>query len=168
LADRIRTNRKTYERLLKDDNYTNVRFNPKNGALSAIHKDHNFDPTIGKFGIPRGDYERISLDVLFEYGNSIILGSEKKPDGIKSNEGFLNDKKFDIKGIEGTGKRNLIDKISDAGSKEAEIIVLYYHDADIFDFHKIINAYKGYLNLSKSKRIQTVFYIVDNELYIVE
>jgi len=33
------------------DNYTVVRFNPINGALSAIHKDHFFDPTIGRFGI---------------------------------------------------------------------------------------------------------------------
>ena len=44
LADRIEANSKEYVRLLEDDNYTDVRFNPKNGALSAIHKEHRFDP----------------------------------------------------------------------------------------------------------------------------
>jgi hypothetical protein len=69
LADRIDANRNEYERLLIDDKYTNVRFNSRNGALSAIHKEHNFDPTIGIFGIPRGDYELISLDVRMQAKN---------------------------------------------------------------------------------------------------
>ena len=77
LSEKIEVNRKEYELLLKDPNYMDVRFNPKNGGLSAIHKDHNFDPTIGLFKIARGDYERISLNVLYNYGNSVILGSAK-------------------------------------------------------------------------------------------
>ena len=76
LEDRIEANRIEYERLLKDENYTDVRFNPNNGALLAIHKEHYFDPTIGIFGIQRGDYEKIASEVLFEYGMSIILNSE--------------------------------------------------------------------------------------------
>ena len=122
----------------------------------AIHKEHNFDPTIGKFGIPRGDYERISLDVLYDYGMSIILGSETPIYQVKVAEGTLNGKKFDIKGIEGIGKRNIISKISDAGSQGAEIIVLYYHRVEMFDLQKIINAYNGYLKLSETKRIQNI------------
>ena len=165
LADRIEANRKEYERLLKDDNYTNVRFNPRNGALAAIHKEHNFDPTIGKFGIPRGDYERVSLDVLFEYGNSVIFGSEKLGRNVRANEGFLNGKPFDVKGIEGTGKRNIIDKISDASNKGAETIVLYFHEESVFDRQRIVNAYNGYLKLSKTSRIRTVYYIVADKLF---
>jgi hypothetical protein len=159
--------RKEYERLLKDDNYTDVRFNPKNGALSAIHKEHNFDPTIGKFGIPRGDYERISLNVLYDYGNRVVFGSEKLGRNVRAVEGYLNGKPFDIKGIEGVGKRNIIDKISNASSKGAEIVVLYFHDAGIFDLRKIVKAYNGYAKLSKINRIQTIYYIVDNKLHKV-
>ena len=55
LLKRIEANKKEYHRLLKDDNYIDVRFNEKTGALSAVHKEHNFDATIGKFGIQRGD-----------------------------------------------------------------------------------------------------------------
>ena len=168
LADKIKANRIEYERLLKDDNYTDVRFNPRNGALLAIHKEHFFDATIGKFEIPRGDYEKIAANVLYDYGMSVILWSDKNGIGVRAPEGLLNGKKFDVKGIEGTGKRNIIDKISDAGRQGAEIIVLYYHDAELFDLQKIINAYNGYLKLSKTKRIRTVYYIVENKLFNVE
>ena len=165
LSDKIETNKKEYERLLKDDNYTNVRFNPKNGALSAIHKDHNFDPTIGKFGIPRGDYELISLDVLYEYGNSIILESERLGEGIKTPDGLLNDVLFDIKGIEGNSNRMIKDAISKASGQGAEIIVLYFHDKNMFDRNIVENGYNKYLDNSKSKRIQKVYSIVDGYLY---
>ena len=31
-------------------------FDEFNGGYKVYNKDHFFDPTIGKFGIPRGDY----------------------------------------------------------------------------------------------------------------
>jgi len=168
LAKRIEANKKAYKRLLKDSSYTDVRFNPHNGALSAIHKEHKFDPTIGIFGVPRGDYERIALDVLYDYGRSVILGSEKSKLNKKISEGFLDKKRFEIKGIEGIGGRNIIDKISYAGKQGAEIVVLYFHDTAMFDKQKIINAYNGYLKLSKTKRIQGLYYIVDKKLHRIE
>jgi len=165
LSEKIEVNREEYERLIKDGNYTDVRFNPKNGALSAIHREHHFDPTIGIFGIPRGDYERIALGILYDYGMCIILWSEYTEDGIKAPDGFLDGKCFEIKGIEGIGGRNIIDKISLAGSQGAETVVLYYHNKNMFDLHKIINSYKGYLKLSNTKKIQNVYYIVHKKLY---
>ena len=165
LVTKIEANRKEFERLLKDSDYIDVRFNPINGALVAVHKEHHFDPTIGKFGIARGDYERISLEVLFDYGKTIVLDSEYTKDGIKTPDGFLDGKYFEIKGIEGIGGRNIIDKISDAGHQGAESLVLYYHDSNMFDLQKIINSYKGYSKLSFSKKVKNVYYIVDKKLY---
>jgi len=168
LVNRIEANRLEYYRLLEDSNYTGVRFNEKTGGLLAIHREHNFDPTIGKFGIPRGNYELISLEVLFEYGKNVILESEYMKDCVKTPEGFLDGKRFEIKAIEGTGKRNIIGKISDAGKQGAESVVLYYHDTKMFDKHKIEKAYNGYLKLSKTKRIKTIYYIVDNKLFKID
>jgi len=153
---------------LKDDNYTEVRFNPKTGALSAIHKEHNFDKTIGKFGIPRGDYERISLAVLYDYGYSVILESEKLGRKTKVAEGHLNGKLFEIKGIEGDSKNNIIKDIKDASKKRAEIIVLYYHEKNLFSEKQLQKSYQSYLRNSKSKRINTVYYIIDNKLYTIK
>jgi len=168
LVNKIEINKKLYKRLLKNRNYTDVRFNPKTGALSAIHKEHCFDHTIGIFGIPRGDYERITVEILFDYGRCVILESENKDIGTKTPEGLLDGKKFEIKGIEGTGKRNIITKISDASKQGVETVVLYFHDMNMFDLQKIINAYNKYLKLSKSKRIHNVYYIVDNKLHKIE
>jgi hypothetical protein len=165
LADRIEANRKEYYRLLNDCNYTNVRFNEKTGGLAAIHREHNFDPTVGIFGIPRGDYERISLDVLYEYGNSVILGSEKLGRKTKIAEGYLNEKLFEIKAIEGNSENNIIKDIKDASKKHAEIIVLYYHDKSLFSEKQIRKSYQSYLRNSTSKRIQHVYYIIDKKLY---
>jgi hypothetical protein len=164
---RIEANRAEYERLKKDGNYVDVRFNPKTGALSAIHKEHKFDPTIGIFGIERGKYERISLDVLYKYGRSIVLGSEKTPRGVKAAEGILDGKLFDIKGVEGTGSNNIINNIKDASKKGAKSLVLYYHDKKMFSRTQISESYNRYFRTSKSKRIKTVYYIVDGKLYLL-
>ena len=40
LANRIEANREEYERLLKDSNYSDVQFDPKNSGLMAVHKGH--------------------------------------------------------------------------------------------------------------------------------
>ena len=163
--ERIEANRKEYERLLKDDNYTDVRFNPENGALAATHKDHNFDNAIGVFGIKRGEYERISLDVLYKNGNRVVLGSEKTGYKKKVADGILNEKKFDIKGVEGTGENNIINDIKDVNKKGVESIVLYYHKRNLFDEKRLKEGYNSYLRNSKSKRIQNVYYIVDRNLF---
>jgi hypothetical protein len=165
LADKIEANRKEYERLLKDDNYTDVRYNPRNGALSAIHKKHHFDPTIGIFGIPRGDYERITSEVLYDYGRSVVLLSEQMTRGIKMQDGLLDGYKFEIKGIEGTGKNNIINHLKDANKKDAEAIVFYYHDKNLFSIKQVQESYQFYLRNSRSKRIQYVYYIVDRKLH---
>jgi hypothetical protein len=162
---RIEANRAEYERLKKDGSYVDVRFNENKGGQLAVHIDHHFDSTIVRFGIPRGDYERIAAETLYRYGRSAVLGSEKMPDGVKTPEGLLDGVKFDIKGIEGTGKRNIIDKISLASRQNAEAIVLYYHDKNMFDEQRAINAFHGYLKLSKNRSIKTVYYIVNGKLH---
>ena len=168
LVDYIEANRKEYERLLKDENYTDVRFNPINGALSAIHKDHRFDSEMGIFGIERGEYERISLNVLYEYGQKVVLGSEKQEYKIKMPDGELNDKKFDIKGVEGIGKNNIINDIKDANKKVVETIVFYQHDRNLFDEGVLRGNYVTYLRNSNNKRIQNVYYIVDKKLFVLK
>ena len=168
LASRIEVNRKEYERLLKDDNYTDVRFNPNNGALSAIHKKHHFDSTKGIFGIERGKYEQISLEVLYEYGRSIIFESEYDKEGVKTPDGLLDGKKFDIKGIEGTSKRNIEYKIYEASNQGAETVVLYFHTKGVFSMQRIIEGYDAYMRNSKSKKVTTLYYILDEKLHKYE
>jgi hypothetical protein len=161
---RLAARRSEYERLKADPAYTNVKFDEKTGGLLAIHKDHNFDPTIGRFGIPRGDYERIAAEVLYDNGKSVILQSENMPDGIKTPEGLLDGKVFDIKGIENEGKK-IVRKIAVASKQGAATVVLYYHRNSNFSLQEISEAYSAYLRNSKSRKVQELYYIVDRKLY---
>jgi hypothetical protein len=154
-----------YIRLKSDGRYTEVELNARTGGLLAIHREHNFDPTIGEFGIPRGDYERIAANVLYGYGKSVVLESEHLGKDVKSAEGLLDGKKFDIKGVEGTGKNNLQKDFKSAGKKKVETIVFYFHENEIFDLQRIKEDYAHYLRNSKSKTINTVYYITCGKLY---
>ncbi|MDR1897531.1 MAG: hypothetical protein LBR10_12150 [Prevotellaceae bacterium] len=63
--ERIRENKEEYARLKKDGNYEDAAFDPKTGGLKATHKGHNFDATVGAFGVARGEYEKRARDTLF-------------------------------------------------------------------------------------------------------
>jgi hypothetical protein len=117
------------------DDWIKAGFDEFSGGSVVYHKKHRFDPTIGKFGIPRGDYEKNSAKVLSSYGMEVVLGSEISGWKIKIPDGLLNGISFDIKGIEGKGNRIIKAKISDASKQGAEAIVLYFHDKTL-DLHK--------------------------------
>ena len=116
--------------------------------MSAIHKEHNFDPTIGKFGIPRGDYEKITLNVLYDYGRNAILCSERTPRGTQFADGLLDNNKFEIKGIDGIGKNNIAN--------------------NLFSEEQIQKSYQSYLRNSKRKRISHLYYILNGKLYAIK
>jgi hypothetical protein len=148
------------------DDWIKVGFDEFSGGYCVYHKDHLFDPTIGKFGIPRGDYEKNSAIVLMGYGMSVALSSEiSELEKIKKPDGLLNGVLFDIKGIEGKSNRLIKDKLSEASKQGAEIVVLYFHDADMYDKNFIMQGYNQYLNNSKSKRVKKVYCIVGKYLH---
>jgi len=83
-------------------------------------------------------------------------------------DGLLDGRKFDIKGIEGVGKHNIINNLKGVNRKGAEVIILYYHDKNLFDKAQIKESYQSYLRNSKSKQIQLVYYIVEGKLYMLK
>jgi hypothetical protein len=158
-------NRKEFERLKNDPDYTEVKFDDKTGGLQATHKDHNFDPAIGIFGIPRGEYEKLVVEILYDYGYKAILESEKAGYKIKTPEGFLNDKIFDIKAIESDGKYTVRNKFLSANKQKVETVVLYYHETSVFSIQKLKEGYGQYINMAKADNIKTIYYIIENKLY---
>ena len=142
-------------------------FDEHSGGYYVYHNEHHFDPTIGAFGIERGKYEEIASVVLMKYGMQVELGSETPGDN-KIPDGFLNSRVFEIKGIEGIGKENILKDIKNTSKKGAEVVVIYYHDKNLFNEPQIRENYSTYLRNSKSKRIQHVYYIVDKKLYTLK
>ena len=147
------------------NDWVRERFDEFSGGYIVYHKDHQFDPTIGKFGIPRGDYEKNASKVLAIYGKRVVLESEISEDYVKTPDGLLNEVKFDIKGIEGDGNRVIKNAISKASKQGAEITVLYFHDKNMFDIDFVREGYKEYIEISKSKRIKKVYCVVGKYLY---
>ena len=147
------------------NDWIRAKFDEHSGGYWVFHKDHQFDPTIGKFGFPRGDYEKKASEVLVKYGMSVVLHSEKSEYETKISDGLLNNILFDIKGIEGKSSRIVKDKIMEASRQGAEIVVLYYHDSNMFDIDFVRAGYEKYLTNSKNKRIKKVYCVVGKCLY---
>jgi len=150
------------------DEWIKAGFDEQSGGYCVYHKEHRFDPTKGIFGFERGKYEKFSSKILMKYGMRVELTSEEQgenEEGEKLPDGLLNERKFEIKSIEGTGKENVLKDIKDASKKGAEIVVLYYHKESLFDEMQIRENYNTYLRTSKSKRVQHVYYIVNQKLH---
>ena len=99
-AEHIKEAKAKYNSYNTDD-WTRAGFDEFSGGYRVYHKDHQFDPTIGKFGIPRGDYEKNASEVLSKYGMSVVLHSEKPEYETKISDGLLNDILFDIDFVRG-------------------------------------------------------------------
>jgi hypothetical protein len=137
------------------DYWVKAGFDEFSGGYRVYHKLHQFDPTIGKFGISRGDYEKNASEVLSKYGMRVALDSEISERGIKTADGLLNGVLFDVKGIEGKSSRIVKDKISEASKQGAEVVVLYYHDKNMFDIDFVRDGYEKYLTYYFNSHAQT-------------
>ena len=155
---RIIANRKKYERLKKDPDYTDVAFDPKTGGVKATHKEHNFDPTIGRFGIPRGNYEKITRDALFKKGYNVILRSEKGQEGVRQPDGYLDGILMDIKGVEGL---NCSNSLKSANRQKVKTVILYYHDKASFDINNVNDRWEHFPEF-----IKNLDYITDKTIYL--
>ncbi|MDR0732835.1 MAG: hypothetical protein LBF08_02055 [Dysgonamonadaceae bacterium] len=149
----------------KADDWIKAGFDEHSGGYCVYHKDHLFDPTIGKFGIPRGDYEKNAAKVLSNYGMDVVLNSEKAKSGNSTPDGLLNDILFEIKGIEGKGSKLIRNKLSKASSQGAEAVVFYFHDKNMFDVNFVRGSYEKYLTNSKSKKVRRVYCVAGKYLY---
>ncbi|MDR0733728.1 MAG: hypothetical protein LBF08_06685 [Dysgonamonadaceae bacterium] len=148
------------------DDWIKTGFDERSGGYCVYHKDHLFDPTIGKFGIPRGDYEKNTAKVLSAYGMDVVLSSEMSGQrGIKTPDGLLNGVLFDIKGIEGKSQRRIKDVFSKSSKQGAEATVLYFHDKNMFDMDFVKEGYEKYLTNSKNQKVKTVYCVAGKYLY---
>ncbi len=135
-----------FKRLKADPDYSEVKYDKQSGGLSAVHREHNFDPTVGSFGIPRGDYERRSVEVLRKSGYTVLLESEQAADGIKIPDGLLNGMVMDIKAVESTGRWTIKNKFGSACLQRAQCVVLYFHDKAIYAEDRVKAGWELYIH----------------------
>ena len=157
-------------RLRNDPDYYDVTFDEKSGGVSAIHKEHQFDKSVGPFGYPRGDYERFVLKVLRNHGHSVILLSEQQ-DYLKKKhcDALFDGVHAEIKAVETNGPWAIRRKFSQAEKQGACIALLYFPQTSLFNEERVKT---GYLRYSEDAcrflgTIQKAVCIVGDDLFYI-
>ena len=151
-----------YLRLLQDDNYVEVTYDETSGGISAIHKYHKFDKQRGPYGLRRGDYERIVVQVLRNLGHRIILESEISQEGIKKCDGLLDDVPLEIKSIEGISVWTISSKLLSAVKQQAQCVAFYFPDIEMFtpfiikEGIRLASSNPGHRDLTSLTRIMII------------
>lgn len=156
-----------YLRLLQDNDYLDVTYDEKSGGVSAVHKCHKFSKQMGDYGMPRGDYEKVVLDVMRKRGYRIILESEPNMPGVKSCDGYLNDIRMEIKAIEGMGQWTVAKKLHSAEKQNAECVIMFFPDELLYSPLRVsegVRLFRSGLNNSKAVQLSRFLVVVQDQL----
>lgn len=150
-----------YEILKKDDDYVNVTFDAKSGALKATHVKHNFNG--GK-----GWYEKHVQDVGFKNGASVILEEEDHSQFKKRHvEGTWNGLKFEIAGKETATAQNIREGLKHCAKKKGcKIAVLYFpnNNFNCRAFYSGLVMYNGLSGTSQWTRFDKIICIQGDDI----
>lgn len=111
--ENARLNRPIYNQYAKDDNYTQQGFNEGTGGFKVSHKDAS------KY-LP---HEVEMIDELVSRGNRVVLPKEIKAEFQKGFDAIVNDSNFDLKRITGKPKDRIAERIEDAGTQAANVML---------------------------------------------
>ena len=183
LLDKIERNRIEYERLLRDENYTDVYFNPENGGLIATHKGHkkNYPRDETYFnGLTSIDLEDECQKVLFMNGYSCIRERENLKDAngklVSTLDTITNGIKMDIKSAtkKAVNYRNMLDdknnQLANYNNRpdtvKSDSVILYFHDTSFYDRQKVIDGVKSLNKLlaakNKTNHIKEIICVVSD------
>ncbi len=117
----------------RNPEYADVYYDYNHGGMVAVHREHNYELKVGKFSIPRGDYEKLAAEGLAQNGHQVILRGELGESGVKQPDGYVDGILMDIKGIEG----NPLYALNRANTQQVNTAVLYFHDASAFSLSDV-------------------------------
>jgi len=134
-------NHKEYERLKKDPDYKEVKYDDTSGGMTAVHKDHNFDKKGGK-------YEKNIRTAGYKTGHAVIFESER---GFSSRhtEGTWDGRIMEIAGRETATENNVLKGLKHCASKRTTQIAILDYPKGGFDKNILENAIKRYRGLEK-------------------
>ena len=159
--ERIEKNRSLYDKLIKDDKYTDVAFDENNGGLKATHIGHNLDKD-------KGWYETTIQDVGYKHGHSVIL--EEEPQNVykgKSCEGLWDDLKFEVAGAESGTSNNIRNALKHCASKPgSKIAVLFFPNGNFSaeNFQAGLAKFNGLKGTSQYKKFDLIYCIQGEEI----
>ena len=133
-------NRREYERLKKDHDYKEVKYDDASGGMKATHKEHTFDQNTGW-------YETTVQDVGMRNGHAVVLEREIHTVYKKRNtEGRWDGDPFEIAGKETATPNNVRDGLKHCAKKpNCKVAVLFFpkNNFDLSKFYSGLNMYNG-------------------------
>lgn len=153
-----------YNKLKKDNSYTDVSIND-NGGLKATHINHSTHPNDNKRYFEErlnGDeIEKSFYDLVFQNGKSVIFCNEKE----KINGGYVtsldmiyNGVRMDLKSITEDVKdyrNHIVAKNKQANrwnkiyNDNVDTVCLYFYEPKLYSEQKVINGYKRFVGFTK-------------------
>lgn len=188
--ERIKANKAEYQRLLKDENYTDVVFNKKTGGLKATHVGHitHDTPKAERFfeGLTSSDLERECQDQLVAMGHKALFCDEskkKKGQQLPALDMIMDDRLMDIRSVTGKGWYSNIfvsknDQLRRFNKREdlqdkANSLCLYFHNPELFNEEKMkksINYFRFYRDKSGNlidKDLKHIFCVIKGRTEII-
>lgn len=136
-------------RLLQDDDYLDVTYDEQSGGVSAVHKGHRLDKTLGPGGKKRGSYELKTVEAIRHSGHCIILLKESCEVGVKQYDSLLDGAPCEIKAVERVGRWTIRTKIANAIRQGAQCVALYFPDASLYSEQRVKDGWKDWLLYAK-------------------
>lgn len=152
IAAAIEANRREYERLKENPDYTDVAFNASSGGLKATHRGHNFDDK-------KGWYEQHVQATGYLHGHSVILEKEIHTIENKRNvEGLFDGQDFEIAGSETGTANNIRNALKHCASKPGcRVAVVFFPDKNKVSMAMIRDGLKKYFGLKNDPNQFTNF-----------
>lgn len=142
-CEHIICNKREYERLKNDPEYTEVEFDPITGGVTGIHIGHNLD----KIG---GVYERHVLNAGRKAGHRVRLEDESKhKNHTRFTEGMWDEKEFEVAGRETATENNLLRGLKHCAAKRTTKIAILDFPNGGFDEANLLKAISRYKGLKK-------------------
>lgn len=142
-CEHIICNKREYERLKNDPEYTEVEFDPITGGVTGIHIGHNLD----KIG---GVYERHVLNAGRKAGHRVRLEDESKhKNHTRFTEGMWDEKEFEVAGRETATENNLVRGLKHCAAKRTTKIAILDFPNGGFDEGNLLKAISRYKGLKK-------------------
>ncbi len=189
-------NRREYERLKKDPDYKNVKYDEASGAVRAEHKGHivhnkneeRFFKELTKNGngLTSTQLERCCQSNIFRMGHKVILRNEKtyRPDGsqIPALDLDLDGKIMDIASITTAqkygnalmAKNRQIGNVKRQTGVDSDSVCLYFHNPASFSESQMLNDIEWYkkhiVDVGSHQRIRHIYVVINksNELKIYD
>ena len=173
----IEQRRQEYEQYKNDPDYEDVQFNPENGGVMAIHKEHKTHPNDTNAHIINGetlyadDLEKNFRYVTFKKGHKVIF--KKEEDHETDLDMYLDDVLMDLASItdnredyrSALGHKN--DQLKKYNHKRHitsnESVCLYFHDPTHFSYQKIVDGLNHIARYTRRVRIKKVYVMLNDD-----